>query len=116
VSGIGEKTAAGLLNRLGGLAGLMEAVASGSTSIAPGQRAKLAAAADYLAVAPTVVDVALDVPVPEHEDALPDSPADVDTLSELADRFGLRSSINRVLTAFQTARDAAGDPSSRAAD
>jgi 5'-3' exonuclease len=115
VPGIGEKTAAGLVTRFGGLAGLMEAVASGSTSIAPGQRAKLAAAAEYLAVAPTVVDVALDVPVPELDDALPDRPADIDALSELADRFGLRSSINRVLTAFQSAPDAAADPARRPA-
>jgi 5'-3' exonuclease len=107
VPGIGEKTAAGLVRRFGGLTGLMEAVAAGSTAIAPGQRAKLAAAADYLAVAPAVVDVALDVPVPELDDALPDRPADVDALSELADRFGLRSSINRVLTAFQAAKGAA---------
>jgi 5'-3' exonuclease len=107
VPGIGEKTAAGLVTRFGGLAGLMEAVAAGSTALAPGQRAKLAAAADYLAVAPAVVDVALDVPVPELDDALPDRPADIDALSELADRFGLRSSINRVLTAFQAAEGAA---------
>jgi 5'-3' exonuclease len=107
VPGIGEKTAAGLVTRFGGLTGLMEAVAAGSTAVAPGLRAKLAAAADYLDVAPAVVDVALDVPVPELDDALPTRPADVDALSELADRFGLRSSINRVLTAFQAAGAAA---------
>jgi 5'-3' exonuclease len=108
VPGIGEKTAAGLVRRFGGLPGLLEAVAAGSDAIAPGQRAKLAAAAADLAVAPTVVDVVRDVPVPDVlEDALPGRPADVDALSELADRWGLRSSINRVLQAFTRAREAA---------
>ncbi|HET8617058.1 MAG TPA: 5'-3' exonuclease [Actinomycetales bacterium] len=110
VPGIGEKTAAGLLRRFGGLAGLLDAVGDPGTSIAPGQRAKLAAAADYLAVAPTVVDVVLDVPVPDDlGDALPSGPADVDALTELADRWGLRSSINRVLAAFDQAHEAAAD-------
>jgi 5'-3' exonuclease len=111
VPGIGEKTAAGLLRRFGGLAGLLEAVEAGSTAIAPGQRAKLAAAADYLTVAPTVVDVVLDVPVPEDlDDALPSRPADVDALTDLADRWGLRSSINRVLSALDQARQATSEP------
>jgi 5'-3' exonuclease len=105
VPGIGEKTAAGLVRRFGGLAGLLDAVAAGSTAIAPGQRAKLAGAADYLAVAPRVVDVVTDVPVPRDlDDRLPAGPADVDALTELADRWGLRSSINRVLQAFTQAR------------
>jgi 5'-3' exonuclease len=108
VPGIGEKTAAGLVRRFGGLPGLLEAVAAGSDAIAPGQRAKLAAAAAYLAVAPTVVDVVRDVPVPDvGADMLPGRPADVDALTELADRWGLRSSINRVLQAFTRAREAA---------
>jgi 5'-3' exonuclease len=105
VPGIGEKTAAGLVRRFGGLAGLLDAVAEGSSAIAPGQRAKLAGAADYLAVAPRVVDVVTDVPVPRDlDDRLPAGPADVDALTELADRWGLRSSINRVLQAFTQAR------------
>jgi 5'-3' exonuclease len=106
VPGIGEKTAAGLVRRFGGLQGLLEAVRDGSGSIAPGQRAKLAAAAEYLAVAPTVVDVVLDVPIAaDLADALPAQPADVDALSELADRWGLRSSVNRVLAAFASAHE-----------
>jgi 5'-3' exonuclease len=108
VPGIGEKTAAGLVSRFGGLPALLEAASAGSDAIAPGLRAKLVAAADYVAVAPTVVDVALDVPVPtDLDDSLPGQPADVDALTELADRWGLRSSINRVLTAFATAQAAA---------
>jgi 5'-3' exonuclease len=106
VPGIGEKTAAGLVSRFGGLPQLLQAVADGSTSIAPGQRAKLVAAADYLAVAPTVVDVVRDVPVAQDlDDALPHGPADVDALSALADRWGLRSSINRVLAACAHAHE-----------
>jgi 5'-3' exonuclease len=109
VPGIGEKTAAGLVSRFHGLSGLMDAVADGSTAIAPGLRAKLAAAAEYLAVAPGVVDVVLDVPVPgDLGDLLPQQPADVDALTAIADRWGLRSSINRVLTAFTTAQQATG--------
>jgi 5'-3' exonuclease len=112
VPGIGEKTAAGLVRRFGGLAGLLDAVAAGSTAISPGQRTKLAAAADYLAVAPTVVDVVRDVPVAaELPDGLPSHPADVDALTHLADRWGLRSSINRVLAAFTRAREMTSTPS-----
>jgi 5'-3' exonuclease len=104
VPGIGEKTAAGLVRRFGGLDRLRDAVAADSPSIAPGLRAKLAAAADYLEVAPTVVDVVLDVPVTDDlDDALPAQPADVDALTELADRWGLRTSVNRVLAAFEKA-------------
>jgi 5'-3' exonuclease len=107
VPGIGEKTAVGLLSRFGGLAPLLRAVEEGSAAIAPGQRAKLAAAAEYLAVAPAVVDVVLDVPVPDDvRDAVPRHPADVDALTELADRWGLRTSVNRVLAAFAQVHEA----------
>lgn len=108
VPGIGEKTAAGLVSRFGGLAPLLQAVDEGSSAVAPGQRAKLAAAAEYLAVAPAVVDVVLDVPVPDDvPDAVPRQPADVDALTELADRWGLRSSVNRVLAAFAQVHETA---------
>ena len=90
---------------------LLQAVENGSSAIAPGQRAKLSAAAEYLAVAPTVVDVVRDVPVPDElADTVPHHPADVDALTELADRWGLRSSVNRVLAAFTQARE--GSPTS----
>jgi len=103
VAGVGEKTAVGLLRRYGGLAGLLAAVASGDPGISPGQLAKLVAAHDYLAVAPTVVDVVRDIPLADVDDTLPSQPADVPALAELADRWGLRSSLNRVLAAAQTA-------------
>ena len=100
VPGVGEKTAVGLLRRYGGLAALLAAVQSGDPGISAGQLAKLAAARDYLAVAPAVVDVVLNIALVEVDDVLPSTPADVRALSDLADQWGLRSSINRLLAAL----------------
>lgn len=103
VAGVGEKTAVGLLRRYGGLAALLAAVDARDAGISPGQLARLVAARDYLAVAPTVVDVVRDIPLAAVDDTLPGEPADVPALAELADRWGLRGSVNRVLAAAQTA-------------
>jgi 5'-3' exonuclease len=104
VPGVGEKTAAALVHRFGSLAGIVAAVAAGGTDGFPaGSRTKLAAAADYLMAAPGVVRVRLDVPVPAHDATLPAKPADPDRLVQLSERYGLDSSLNRVLTALKTA-------------
>jgi len=101
VPGIGEKTAASLLARFGDLAGVIAAAADRTTDIPKGQRAKLLAGLDYLAVAPAVVQVARDAPVAVHDPALPAEPADLDWLVALSDTWGLRSSINRLLAALE---------------
>ena len=100
VAGIGEKTGAALLATHGDLVGLRAAVASGDRRIPPGQRRKLVAAADYLDVAPAVVNVLRDADLPAHDATLPRTPADVDALADLADRWGIRTSINRLLAAL----------------
>ena len=79
-AGVGEKTAARLVDRYGGLDGILAALDDPDSGFAPGLRAKLAAARDYLAVAPKVVRVALDVPLPELPTALPTAPADPERL------------------------------------
>src|SRR3712207_1202930 len=58
VAGIGDKTAATLLGRFPDMAALLAAVDDPASELAPGPRRKLRDAADYLAVAPTVVRVA----------------------------------------------------------
>lgn len=100
VAGVGEKTAVGLLGRYGGLAGLLAAVEARDPGISPGQLSRLVAAHEYLAVAPTAVEVVRDIALPEVDDTLPAQPADVPALAELADRWGLRGSVNRVLAAL----------------
>ena len=100
VAGIGEKTAAKLIERYGDLAALRAAVEGGDPAIKGAQRARLEAALPYLEVAPLVVRVAHDAPVPEHDGALPTQVADPDLLGRLAEDYGLTSSFTRVLTAL----------------
>ena len=100
VAGIGEKTAATLINRYGDLAGLRRALAAGDPQIKGAQRTRLEAASAYLDVAPMVVQVALDAPVPDFDASLPRQVGDSTLLSSLASSYGLTNPINRVLSAF----------------
>ncbi|MBE7699895.1 5'-3' exonuclease [Oerskovia sp. Sa1BUA8] len=104
VAGIGEKTAAGLLARYGDLAGILRARDEGDPGLSPTQRRRLTEAADYLDVAPLVVQVARDAPLPAVPDDVPSAPADAAALDGLAARWGLRSSVDRVLEAFAAVR------------
>ncbi|WP_329543312.1 5'-3' exonuclease [Streptomyces sp. NBC_01358] len=102
VPGIGEKTAAKLLDAFGDLAGIMAAVDDPAAKLTPSQRKRLDEARDYVAVAPTVVRVAGDVPIPEFDPALPTEPRDPATLEALADQWGLGGALQRLLTVLAT--------------
>ncbi len=107
VAGIGEKTAAALIRQFGSVEAMLAALDSGVTDGFPaGARTKLDAARDYLAVAPVVVRVAPDAPLPDYDDTVPAAPADAAALVALCDRWGLDSSVERVLKALEVARSA----------
>jgi 5'-3' exonuclease len=100
VPGVGEKTAARLITRYGGLEGLLAALDDPAAAFAPGLRGKLDAARDYLAVAPTVVKVARDVDLPDLDLTLPTAPADGDTLLALAEKWNLAGPCRRLVDAI----------------
>ncbi len=100
VAGIGEKTAAALLASFGSLAGIRSAINSGDPLIKGAVRTRLEAGAAYLDVAPRVVRVATDAPVPEIDLRLPSRVADPVLLSRLAVDYGLTNPLNRVLAAL----------------
>ncbi|MER5177916.1 5'-3' exonuclease [Streptomyces sp. NPDC002896] len=101
VPGVGEKTAAKLLAQYGDLAGIMAAVDDPRSALTPAQRKRLDEARPYLAVAPTVVRVAADVPLPDVPVALPRVPRDPSGLDALAARWGLGGSLQRLLSTLQ---------------
>jgi 5'-3' exonuclease len=103
VPGVGDKSAATLVSNYGDVPGVLAAAADPTSGMAPGTRHKILAAADYLAVAPKVLEVVRDLPVPDLETRLPAGPRDPEALLALADRWGLASPCNRVLEALQTA-------------
>jgi len=100
VSGVGAKTAAALVRKYGSLPHILAAAADPSSGLSPMVRRHLSAAADYLAVAPAVVHVVRDLPVPALDTRLPREPRDPDALVALSDRWNLDSPLNRVLASL----------------
>jgi 5'-3' exonuclease len=105
VAGIGEKTASRLLLEHGSLAAIRTAVADPGSSLARGPRARLADARDYLDAALPVVRVVIDAPVRlSRSDVLPGTPVDPAALVALAQRWGLASSLKRLVDAMAERR------------
>jgi 5'-3' exonuclease len=103
VAGIGEKTAAGLLAAYGDLDGILAAAETGE-GLSARVRAKLEAGRPYLAVAPTVVEVVRDLPVPDLDARL--HPLDEEAkerAAALADRWALGSAMTRIIGALDGA-------------
>jgi 5'-3' exonuclease len=101
VPGVGEKTAARLIATHGSLAAIVAASGDPASGFAPGLRAKLTAAADYLVAAPKVVAVARDVTLPDLDTRLPThGPRHPDQVIELAERYNLASPTKRLVDAI----------------
>lgn len=101
VPGVGEKTAAKLLDAYGDLAGIIAAIDDPKSKLTPAQRKRLDESRPYLAVAPKVVQVASDVPIPAFDPALPTVPAQPDLVAALAHRWGLGGAVERLSSALR---------------
>ncbi|GCD89032.1 5'-3' exonuclease [Nocardioides sp. LS1] len=97
VKGVGEKTAATLLERFGDIDGIVAAAHDPDADMGPGPRGKIKAALDYLEVAPTVVAVARDIDLGTPATALPRTPRDPERVLALAERYGLESPMQRLV-------------------
>lgn len=108
VAGIGEKTAASLLLEYGTLDSLLAAAADAGSGLSASVRSKLAAAADYLAVAPTVVKIVRDLELPTLEEAGAQlHPVEGESRAELerlATEWNLGGSVKRLLEALDLRR------------
>ena len=104
VAGVGEKTAASLLLKYGDLHGIVCAAEDPGSDMGPGPRRKILDALPYLAVAPTVVEVARDIELGEPDLTLPASPRDPEKLSAMAATWGLESPTQRLTQVLRGCR------------
>jgi 5'-3' exonuclease len=100
VAGVGDKTAATLLNRFGTIDAVVEAAGDPDSDMGPGPRGKIKAASDYLDVAPRVVAVRRDLDLGAPDLTRPRTPADHDAVLALDERWGLGSSAVRLVEAL----------------
>ncbi|WP_368499037.1 5'-3' exonuclease H3TH domain-containing protein [Herbiconiux sp. A18JL235] len=109
VAGIGEKTAATLLGQYGTLEALRAAVTDGGSGLSGSVRLKLEAAADYLDVAPRVVNVVRDLELPSLDEAgahlQPVTGENRAELERLATEWNLGGSVGRLLAALDRTGD-----------
>ncbi|TJY67573.1 5'-3' exonuclease [Arthrobacter sp. CAU 1506] len=103
VPGIGDKTAAGLLKDHGSLDGIVSAAASPEAQMSARFRAKIAESADYLKVAPTVVNVVRDLDLGSVDGRLrvPDDDR-AERLDLLANELNISGPLGRARKALAT--------------
>ncbi|GAA1929283.1 5'-3' exonuclease [Nocardioides hwasunensis] len=100
VAGVGDKTAATLINRFGDVDAIVAAAGDPESDMGPGPRGRIKAALDYLDVAPQVVAVRRDLDLGAPDLTRPRTPADQDALMALDERWGLGSSAVRLVQAL----------------
>jgi 5'-3' exonuclease len=96
VAGVGDKTAATLLNRFGDIDSIIAAAVDPDGDMGPGPRGRIKAALDYLEVAPKVVAVVRDIDLDDPDLTLPSAPADPEMLAAIAEQWGLNSPVKRL--------------------
>lgn len=100
VKGIGEKGAAVIANNFANVEDALAAAHQSHAALPPALAKKIVAGADYLSIAPKLVRVCRDVPLPQVDLAIPDAPADLSKLYQMKEHYGLGASIDRLIAAL----------------
>jgi 5'-3' exonuclease len=100
VKGIGEKGAAVIANAFASVEEALEGAHKANEALPPALAKKIIAGTDYLNIAPTLVRVARDVPLPKVELSIPQSPSDLSPIYQFKERYGLGASVDRLISAL----------------
>ncbi len=101
VKGIGEKGAALISTHFGSIDDAIVAAQNGDERLPAALARKIVAGMDYLAIAPTVVNCARDVPLPEIELGMPKAPADFSKIYQIKEKYSLGASVDRLISALK---------------
>ncbi|CAB4832111.1 MAG: flap endonuclease [Actinobacteria bacterium] len=100
VRGIGEKGAALIASNFANVDEAIAAAHAGHESLSDSLAKKIIAGVDYLKIAPTVVQVARNVALPKIDLAMPKAPADLSSIYQFKERYGLGASVDRLISAL----------------
>jgi 5'-3' exonuclease len=100
VKGIVEKGAAVIANNFATVEDALAAAHESHASLPPALAKKIIAGADYLSIAPKLVRVARDAPLPKVDLSMPKAPTDLSKLYQIKDQYGLGASIDRLIAAL----------------
>ena len=100
VKGIGEKGAALIAQNFASVEDALAAARAGHKALTPALAKKIVDGADYLKIAPTLVNCARDVALPKLDISLPRAPEDLSTIYQMKEEYGLGASIDRMIAAL----------------
>lgn len=100
VRGIGEKGAALIANNFATVDEALAGAHAGHEGLPAALAKKIIAGSDYLKIAPTVVQVARNVALPQVDLSMPKAPADLSEIYQFKERYGLGASVDRLISAL----------------
>ena len=101
VKGIGEKGAALIANNFASVGEAIAGAKSGHAALSASLARKIIDGTDYLKIAPTLVNCARDVAIPEMKIDMPSKPADLSDIYAMKEEYGLGASVDRLISALK---------------
>jgi 5'-3' exonuclease len=101
VRGIGEKGAALIANHFADVDAALQGAHEAHPALTPALAKKIIAGADYLKIAPTLVNCAKDVALPTLDISMPKAPSDLSKIYEIKEQFALGASVDRLISALK---------------
>ena len=101
VKGIGEKGAALIATHFATIEESIAAAHAGDYRLPAALAKKIIAGSDYLAIAPTVVNCARDVPLPQLDISIPKPPTDLSSIYQMKEEYALGASVDRLISALK---------------
>ena len=101
VKGIGVKGAAHIASHFKNVDEVIAAAENDHSALTPALRKRILEGRDYLAIAPTLVQCAKDISLPNVSLDLPKRPKDMKLIREFQEKYALGASVDRLISALQ---------------
>ena len=101
VKGIGEKGAALIANNFASVEDALAGAKAGHEVLSASLAKKIIEGADYLKIAPTLVNCARDVAIPSMKIDTPGKPDDLSAIYAIKEEYGLGASVDRLISALR---------------